>query len=203
MKYSILTICLMLFSAAPSYAYYVHHATGDLVQPMDFTFTTALQQVTDPSSGLNVLALIDSGLSEDSNIRGLVGVGDQDFQIGVFHKWVPVPDYNGQPAIGLLTGFTYMTDSDINELNVRIHPFLSKKYSSDFGEFNTYVALPIGLRKFDGGSNVPVQLTLGTELNSGHFHNVVFTAEIGLNLRSSFTYFSLGAIFSFGKAPKF
>lgn len=199
---AILILALLCFSTQ-SFAYYVHHTTGDLVKPMDFTFTAVAQQITDPSSGLNLIALIDSGLTEDSNIRGLVAVGDQDLQIGGFHKWVPVPDLDSQPAMGLLTGFTYVSDRDFNELNVRLHPFISKQFSAGLGEFNSYLALPLGLRKYDGGSDVPVQLTIGTELETDHFRDVIFTGEIGLNLRNSFTYFSLGAVFKFGKSPRF
>lgn len=196
MKQLIIIFLGLLFFSTYSFAYYVHHATGDLVEPMDFTFTSVAQQVTDPSSGLNLIGLIDSGFTEDTNIRGLIGIGDKDFQIGGFYKWVPIPDYSNQPAMGLLTGFSYMSESDTNELNVRLQPFISKKFESNIGEFNSYLALPLGLRKFDGGSNVPAQLTIGTELNSRHFDNIVFTGEIGLNLRKSFTYFSIGAVFS-------
>ena len=203
MKQLIIFLLGLLFFSSQSYAYYVHHTTGDLVKPMDFTFTAIAQQVTDPSSGLNVIGLIDSGFSEDTNIRGLIGIGDKDFQIGGFYKWVPIPDYDNQPAMGVLTGFSYMSESDTNELNVRLQPFISKKFDSNLGEFNSYLALPLGLRKYDGGSDVPVQLTIGSELNSGHFDNIIFTGEIGLNLRNSYTYFSLGAVFSFAKTPKF
>ena len=195
---------LILFWSIQGFAYFSHHATGNLITQRDFNLTATIQQITNPDSATNVVGYIDSGFSDSANIRAIIGVGKKDFQLGGMYKWVPVPDYENQPAMGLMYGALYVSDDDSSELNLRLHPFVSKNFETTLGQFNAYAALPMGIRKFDGDSDFPIQFVVGAELEKSNHPNIGFTAEVGMDFHKAFTYFSVGLLYKFSEAgPKF
>ena len=186
---------IVLFFSLNSAAHYTTHDTGDLLKSDQYEFTVNAAFLTNPNSGTQITATVDSGLYHDSNVRALLSVGAIDYAVGGFYKWVPVPDYGKQPAMGLLGGALYASDGDIDELSIRLHPFVSKKFSLVFGDANAYASLPVGIRFLDGTNDVPIQLAVGSELKIPEFNQVNFTAEIGINLQRTYSYFSLGVVF--------
>src|SRR5690606_13854627 len=110
-----------------------------------------------------------SWLSDDSNVRGIIGFGTTDFQVGGFYKWVPIPDVEGQPAIGFAAGVLYARTEGLNDLSLRFHPLISKQYQIDWGEITPYGSIPIGIRSIDGETDVPVQAVIGAELKTSHW----------------------------------
>lgn len=182
----------------PSYAYYSTMDTGDLLRQGNHKVSAETQFITDKGSGANFVGRFDSGLTFDSNIRGMIGFGTTDFHIGGFYKWVPIPDIDNQPAIGLLAGVLYARDDGLNELSVRLHPLISKMFPLDFGDLTPYASLPIGLRSQDKKADrsskvdVPVQIAAGAQLKTLHFERLLFNLELGFDINKAYTYISLG-----------
>lgn len=187
---------LMFISSVSSFAYYSTFDTGELVKEGRVEALLETQFVTDNNSGMNLNARADYGLNDESSFRALLGFGATDFQIGGFYKWVPIPDYKDQPAIGLSAGVMYARYSGENELALRLHPFLSKKFEIDHGMLTPYAALPVGLRSFDGENQVPIQFQLGTRFKHNDIKHIAFNAELGFNVKDAFTYISFGAVFA-------
>ncbi|WP_289445200.1 hypothetical protein, partial [Klebsiella pneumoniae] len=80
--------------------------------------------------------------------RGLVGVGsDEFFYTGLFVKYVPFPDTEDQPALGLIGGATFGREEVSLEkeevLTLRVSPLLSKDFETDIGLVTPYASLPI------------------------------------------------------------
>ena len=194
MKLKSLFIALIC-SPSVSLGFYTFQDTGKLLEPGENSPGVELQLKTSEGSGANVLGRWDGGWREDMNWRGFVGVGKIDFQAGGQVKWVPIPDHDKQPAIGLSFGGLLASYSSNTEVSLRFSPFLSKSFEVDFGELTPYSALPIGLRTYDGDSNSTTQLVLGTQFIHPEMPGSHFYTELGLDIDDAFTYISFGASF--------
>lgn len=175
------------------HAYYSTLTTGDLLERGNYEMNVETQFITDDDSGVNLVGRFDSWLSEDSNLRAVLGFGTTDFQVGGFYKWVPYPDVEGQPAIGLMAGLLYASTEGLDDISVRVHPFVSKKFEIELGEITPYGALPFGIRSMDGETDVPVQAVIGAELKTVNLEKIRFMGEIGFDINEAFTYVSLAA----------
>ena len=187
----------LTFFSLSAFAFYSTIDTGEIIEPGKYRILGEAQGITDNNSGLNVNGRVDWGLNEESSIRGLVGVGTTDFHLGGFFKWVPIPDYSKQPAIGVLAGLVYAHHQSANELSLRVHPMVSKGFDVDFGKITPYGALPFGLRSFQSRTDIPLQLAGGTELIFQEIRPWRFFAEVGFDLNKAFSYFSLAASYDF------
>ena len=59
--------------------------------------------------GIGVMGHMEVPFSESSSWKVGLGRGtDISLQVDGSWKWIPIPDYDGQPAIGLLSGATYI-----------------------------------------------------------------------------------------------
>ena len=188
--------CLMGLSAQ---AYYSTMDTGNILEKGKYKFHLETQFITSNDTGLNINGYFDMGLTEDSGIRGIIGVGTTDFHIGGFYKWAPIPDMDTQPAMGLLLGVTYASFSGVNNLSLRLHPIISKTFKVEIGEIIPYGSIPIGILSIsnDRGIDIPIQLALGTELKTLNWKNITFMAEINFDIQKSFSYFGLSANIDF------
>ena len=201
----ILAIAALITFAQPAHAYFSTLDTGDVIEPGKYRAIVSPQTIFNEFSGLNVLGMFDTGLSEDQSVRALVGFGEVDFQVGGMYKWIPFPDVGDQPAIGVSGGLVWAKVEDHNALSLRIHPLVSKKFETEVGDFTPYGSMPIGVTDFEDETFVPIQLVGGTEWRTLHFENLTFMAELGLNLSKAFSYISAGAVWYFdeeGIRPK-
>lgn len=141
-------------------------------------------------SGMNFSGFFDSGLSEATSFRLHLGGGDLDFFGGGSFKWVPIPDYDKQPAIGGKVEAIYGREGSESLATFRVMPLISKKFSTDHGEFVPYGAFPISLTTYKGSSDTQLHLVGGTEWRHPNTPNMEFGAELGLNANKSFSYLS-------------
>lgn len=184
-----------LASTSSSYAHYSFQDTGDLLAKDRYAIGTELQFVTSGDDGANLLGKFDGGFTDDLNYRLIVGVGNTDLQLSALVKWVPVPDYDKQPAFGITSGVLYARFAGENELSLRATPFVSKKFEVEFGTLTPYAALPVAIRTYDSDTDVLVQFALGSKYSHPDVIGTEFTAEIGFDIDKAFNYFSIGAIF--------
>ena len=153
--------------------------------------------------GIGVMGHIEVPFSESSSWKVGLGRGtDINLQVDGGWKWIPVPDYDGQPAIGLLSGATYIhcpcPDSDASSaFGLYTHPILSKKIKANFGTFNTYTGPLLGFMFNDNNIWYPIRLTLGSELVIDSMKNLGFILEGSLNLNNSTNSVALGLGYTF------
>lgn len=190
-----LGLLFTLLTSSHLWAFEEFHSTGDILKPHQYHVGLYSQWAKNPSDALNLSMSLDSGLDDGSNVRVVMGSGDVSFHTGVYYKWVPIPDYQDQPAIGILGGGQYARYDGFSELSLRFYPFVSKKQTTSFGDFNHSASLPISMRNYKDETDFPVQLTLGTQLKTHYFKYTLFSAEIGANITKSFSYISVGVIF--------
>lgn len=188
------TTLLTFFISLPTYAYLSTMDTGDVLAQKKYKVHLETQFITSNHSGIGLNGRFDVGLTEESGFRGLIGVGAVGFHVGGFYKWSPIPDTDQQPAVGFLAGVSYASLSGLNDLSLRFHPIVSKKFEIELGEITPYGSLPMGIHSnHKGEKSLPLQLTVGVELKTLHWEKVIFMAEINFDIQETFSYFSLGA----------
>jgi hypothetical protein len=101
---ALVLIASLIFSPCIGFAYYTFQDTGDLLKPGTYAVGGELQFKTSDGSGTNIIGRAEGGWRDDLNWRGFAGLGKVDFQAGGLVKWVPIPDFGKQPAIGLSFG---------------------------------------------------------------------------------------------------
>lgn len=141
-------------------------------------------------SGANFSGFFDTALSEEMSIRAQLGAGDTDLVAGGSLKWVPIPDYKSQPALGGKASIIYSRKSSDNFFTYRVEPLVSKKFVTNQGTFIPYGSLPIMLTTGNGETVTGLQLAAGSEYLTANADNMTFGAEVGLNARDSFSYIS-------------
>jgi hypothetical protein len=188
-------LVLLVFFPLHAFSYYTFQDTGDLLQPGKYAVGTELQFITEDDSGVNILGRFDGGWRDGWNYRAIVGLGEVDFQVGGFVKWVPIPDHGKQPAIGISAGGLLASYADDTEISARVYPFISKDFMIESGKLTPYATLPLGVRTFDGDSSSTAQAILGGRFNANEMKGADFFAEVGLDLDDAPTFFGIGATF--------
>ncbi len=148
-------------------------------------------------SGANVGGTFDSSLNETSSMRVQVGGGETPFFSSLSYKWIPIPDYENQPAIGLKLEGLYGKLKDDTSLALRAHPLISKNFITDRGNFNPYFALPLSYISYKSSSETTTQLVFGSEYMTDNAENFVFTFELGISGAKSFNYVAGLVTFTF------
>lgn len=191
-------LILMLSFLSPSaFAYYSTWDTGDVLKPGHYDSSLEAQFVTADGSGMNLVGRFDMPVQDDSVARIMIGAGTVDFHMGGFYKYVPYPDTPSQPAIGLIGGVIYGRNEGYNYLTVRLAPLVSKTFQVNFGSLTPYASLPIGIRSQKNGTDVPIELAIGTDIKTMHFEHLRWRTELGFNLNDAYSYVSIGAVLDF------
>lgn len=194
---SALILAALVLVAQPSQAYYSVLDTGDVIAPGHYQAIVQPQLVFNRYDGFNFVGAFDTGLNEESSVRGLIGFGKVDFQIGGIYKWIPFPDTARQPAIGGQAGVIVARVAGDTEVSFRLSPLVSKKFSTEIGDLSAYGSLPIGLTSRSNDTTVPVQLVGGAQLTPLDNPNLSYSAELGLNVSKAFSYLSVAVAYRF------
>lgn len=193
----IIYLLTALFIGNSANAFYATLDNGDLVKPGEYKVLLGPQFLLSDDTGINISGRFDFGFNEESNFRTVIGAGTTNFFAGLFYKWIPIPDIQSQPAIGLETGVIYGTVDDEGALGIRLHPLISKKFATDWGDFTPHASVPFGFQTRDDESSFPIQLALGVEYKPVGFKNVSFMGEAGFDLNEAFNYISIAAVVKF------
>ncbi len=178
-------------------AYFSTIDTGELIAPDKYQVSLEPQLIFNRYEGFDIVGRVDTGLTEATGLRGILGFGKVNFQIGGMYKWVPFPDVAGQPAIGLDAGVILARIDENTEFNVRLHPLISKRLESEIGDFVPYASLPLGVSVRKEKTVVPLQIAGGTEFRPLNLPRISFFAELGININEAFSYVSLAAAYRF------
>lgn len=179
-------VCFLLMSRLAS-AYIIMAESGELVEPGKSTLGFFPQFILSDGGAFNFVSFVDTGLTESTSMRLQLSAGDTDIAGGASFKWVPIPDYQNQPAIGLKLGAFLGREGDSNFSHFQVAPLLSKKQSTDYGLFIPYGAIQWSNLYISGENLRSLQLVAGTE----YVHddtNLKFGAELALEAKDASTY---------------
>ncbi len=160
------------------------------MEPNSYRIGVEPQLRLSDGSGGNLGVFVDSALSEGWSWRGQLGTGDTDFWAGASAKWIPIPDFEQQPAIGVRLEVDLGREGTESFTVFRAIPMLSKGFDSEVGKLTPYVAIPFGIMATKGNSETISQLVFGSEATFEQSQGFVYTAEVGFKMSKSFSYLS-------------
>lgn len=203
LKYtSLVSFLLISVSTLSAHAFLTFNDSAEINPSHDYRIGVEPQFRLTDGTGINLGAFAESSLNEEWAWRAQVGAGHTDFWAAGSAKWVPIPDYDKQPGIGVRPEFIFGRDESETFTILRASPFVSKKLETEIGVITPYAAMPISLLAWRGKSDNLTQLVLGSEGKFDQIPDILFSAEIGLNLGNTFTYIAGTASFFFGNSKK-
>ncbi len=139
-----------------------HYRVG--VIPQIYIGSNPSSYYTGRESSSDFGAFLDMNIDQDLNARFVLGTGTTDFWAAGFAKWVPYPDYQNQPALGVRGGLIYVREGSSNFYNTQITPLVSKHYESDIGVLTPYVGVPITFIYEKSSNNfTALQMAIGSD----------------------------------------
>lgn len=132
-------------------------------------------------SEFNIAGHLDKAINQDSQVRGIVGMGKYGLLAGASYKWTPFPDFENQPAIAFKSGIQVYRLKKSSVLDIFFQPIISKKYKTDKGTVIPYISVPLGVTYYKDESVTPIQFIMGSTYYD-------YGAEIGLELQNSDSY---------------
>ncbi len=198
-----MTALTALLSTPAFAAYYGVLDNGEVMAKGKYKLTSDAQVLTD-NGGLNIGGTFDMGMDDEFGLRAQLGFGKTDFYAGAFVKWMPIPDIDRQPAMGINIGILYGNDGDYSDMTFLFQPMLSKKIEVENTVFTPYAAAPVGMRmrnaddrNVDDDTKATFQLVVGSQLQVEKWKTLQFMAEIGLDIDNAPGYVSGAAVWYF------
>ncbi len=190
---SICHFVILLLSPLPALSFLSTIDSGELVPVNQYRL------ILEPQiSPYNLAAHFDAGISDSSQLRVSLGAGESATHFDFSVKYIPYPDIDNQPAIGYKLGLLFANEKDnVSSLGVRFTPLVSKRYMIDQNYFTPYLGLPLGVSVQKSTSKTPSHFVLGVEVSMPTAPDMQFGAEVGANLRDSFSYISAFVSFYF------
>lgn len=192
-------LCLSAILIAPqAFAYLSISESAEVMSPGLYQFGVEPQILTNKGGGTNLNAFFDAGINESTSARMLIGVGAVDFNAAASVKYVPFPDVDQQPAIGIRAGAGFARDEGINLLNFQAGPIVSKKLEVDnFGNLTPYVGIPMTFTIAKDRNYNSANFVFGAEAKSSEMPELTFGGELGFELKESYSYISLFLTYPF------
>lgn len=173
-----------------SYAYYTTGESAELVQPGTYQVGIEPQLRLSDGTGFNFNGLIDAPYGKDGSVRATLGFGNTDFYTSLSYKWIPIPDYDRQPAIGGKLEVIYSRTGNNSATALKLHPLISKKYDTAYGVLIPYGSIPLALFTTSANSDTSLQLVGGAEFLPAEYKKWKYSAELGVNMNKAFSYIS-------------
>lgn len=167
--------------------------SGEMLNKDHYRLGASLQNLSAGRGGLNIGAFVDSGISDDMSARFLFGVGSIDFHLGASLKYIPFPDFENQPAIGVKVSGWLARISDTSTTALQLAPLISKKVDIKSVELTPYFSVPVNFVFTKNNSQTGTQFVVGSEYQHPELQNVLFAAEVALNLNNSESGFAIFA----------
>ena len=201
MRHFLVTLLIVVF-ASPAMAFFSLMDTGNLVKEGDYRVMGEGQILFDAPSGFNLNGRFSTGFNDDSEFQFEAGLGSVDYYLGAFYKWMPFPDAEGQPALGVRGGLTFADFNGFSTYGFNVTPLISKNFEASPGIFTPYGGLQMGLQNNVNDTFFSMQLVVGLSWkpNEWEFNQVKdfdFMIEYGIEIDDAFDYFSLGAAYNF------
>lgn len=188
---------LMILVSPASWAYLTFLESGEMVPVQHYRVGFIPQLITNDSSGVNVDATIDTGWNDSMSSRFQIGTGKMDIHLGGHFKFVPIPDVDRQPAIGVRGSAWYARYKDESYTTWSVAPFLSKKVATDIGLLVPYIAIPFNYTFNKNSDFASQQFVIGSEYSTPKAVDMSFAAELGVDLKNSYSFIALYFSFQF------
>ncbi|WII71785.1 hypothetical protein QJS83_15075 [Bdellovibrio sp. 22V] len=188
---------LGLFLSSTSHAYLSIAESGELLPVGTYQVGAEPQLLLNKGGGANFNVFFDAAINESMSGRISMGAGAVDFNAFASAKWMPFPDVDNQPAMGLRAGAGIARDEGENLLQLQLAPMLSKKFETEYGLSVPYFALPFTFLNTKEENTIASNLTVGTEFHYADWKDVTLGAELGIELNKSYSYLSIFATFPF------
>lgn len=169
--------------------------SGEPVQAGDYHIGFAPQFVTNIDGASNAVFNLRTQVNSGQDFSLQLGSGHTRLWTTLASRWIPIPDVQNQPAMGLRYDITLAQQSDQSSGVLRLAPFLSKRFRTEAGHLEPYVYLPLGVLINNDQTRSLSSLTIGTQLQVEDLRPIYFYVESGINLRGNDSYFLVG-IFS-------
>jgi len=193
MKKIFLAVSAFLFMSS-ALGFLTIHETAEIMPANLYKIGFAPQLLISDGGGLNVDVYADMHLMDDVDGRMTIGAGKTDFTTQASVKWVPFPDYDRQPAMGLRGAVGYAGFAGLNLFDIQITPLISKKADTRYGHMIPYVGLPITyISSTKVSSYTATQFTVGAEWFPRSDRHI--GGELNLNMNNSIS--SISVFFSF------
>lgn len=165
-----------------TFAFLGLHETAELIPAGQNRVGIIPQLYVANGGGLDAAFFLDMQTGVDLNSRFEVGSGVNDFWAAGSLKWVPYPDHEKQPAIGIRGKFIFAREQSRNFYNTQIAPMLSKKVQTANGLFVAYAGLPVTFIYEKSTNNfMASQFCFGTEWVINKDFQVGAEFEMSLN----------------------
>ena len=202
--FATLGLLVALFTTQSASAFFSVMDTGDILDKGQYRAIFEPQFVFTKSTGANIGARLDSYLTDSTNVRGVICFGSSiDFYTGAFLKWSPIPDVDKQPAIAGEFGIVYARYGGEPEVSLRFSPIVSKKFETSAGYFTPYGSIPLALETRKGKAIGTAHIAGGTQYQTLNWRHVQFMGELGLDLKDSYSYITLGVLMYFDEEKGF
>ncbi|WP_413944617.1 hypothetical protein [Bdellovibrio sp. HCB-162] len=188
---------LGLFLSSSAHAYLSIAESGEIVPAGMYQVGVEPQLLMNKGGGANFDVFFDTHINDATSARITMGAGAVDFNAFVSAKWMPFPDVDNQPAMGLRVGAGLARDEDENLLQLQVAPLVSKKFDTEYGLAVPYLAVPFTFLNTKEENTVASNLTVGSEFHYADWNQVTLGGEVGLDLNKSYSYISIFATFPF------
>ncbi|MNK22809.1 hypothetical protein D3C87_410900 [compost metagenome] len=196
--------CILgLFLTPAAHAYLSMAESGELVPLGKYQVGIAPQFLTNRGGGTNVDVYFDAPINESTSARITMGGGAVDFNAFASAKWIPFPDVDNQPAMGVRAGAGIFRDEGENGLLAQIAPLISKKFDTEYGMTVPYMAVALNFVNSKEENYTGSNIIFGTEFHSTEAQNMTFGAELGAELSKSYSYVTLFVSFPFDSSKGF
>ncbi|MGZ3771305.1 MAG: hypothetical protein ACXVCP_17215 [Bdellovibrio sp.] len=196
-KLMVFNFLLCLIFSTQAQAYLSIAESGELIAPGKYQVGVEPQFLTNRNGGANFDLFLDTLINDSTSARITMGAGAIDFNAFASVKWIPFPDVDNQPSMGLRGGVGIARDEAQNILQAQIAPLFSKKFDTEYGLTVPYLAVPFTFLNTKEENTVATNLTIGSEFHSVEWKDVTLGAELGIELNKSYSYISFFATFPF------
>jgi hypothetical protein len=191
-KYSLFLLFAFVFQ--PLSASYLSIGESGEILPANTPYQMGLapQLVTNNVAGGNLSTFLDKAWTDSLSSRFTLGLGVIDFFTGASLKYIPFPDVDNQPALGVKASFWHAREETENISTLQIAPMMSKKFQSqDHGLFTPYTAIGMSSFEVGGKGKNGLQFFVGSEWKPVDLPEYNFTAEVALDLEDSVSHITL------------
>lgn len=171
--------------------------SGEILPDSQYQFGVAPQLILNEGGGGEIGAYVDAPYGDSLSFRGSAGVGKVDFYAGGTVKYIPFPDIDNQPAIGLKGGAWYARINSQNVTTIQVAPLVSRRLDMEKGQVIPYVSIPFNITSNKDRNFTSTQFVVGSEWRNPDWPQMMLTGELALNLSDSYSALNFGLSFPF------
>lgn len=191
-------LAFLLLSVSTAHGAYLSILeSGEILPDGQYQFGLAPQILLNEGGGGTVSGFIDVPVNDSTSFRAQAGLGKVDFHAAGSVKYVPFPDYQNQPAMGVRGGLSYARWQSENWLTMQIAPLASRRLQTEQGVLIPYIALPINITSRKDKNFTGVQVAFGAEWKHPSWDHLLVTGEMAISLNDSISALTVGLSFPF------